>query len=558
MGGSVGGSHGARSGQLAIAESSNAATVMGAVCTHRCGRKYLGAYAVQNRSIIGIGILILILILPRLLLLLLLLLIFVTHLPPATLFQHKHLLPTMAANTASAATTPTSPVAFAHQQQQIFVSPSTNRRQSVRPGPRTDAATVPASATSAAPAAAGTNGISGSPSSASSSPNILDPPPGLSYAEFVAQWHDPHIARWLTDNKCAQYIQAFRDNDIRGDIILELDMDTLKEIGLVSVGDRTRIRNAIKLLRQRCQRPSTGPTLLLNGSPNDVKFSSAAGLKLNGDAATATVQRSDRVLSNRRSWSIVDSSPSDLPLCRSKMSVPGTSPASSAVAAATPKAPTQPVALPHLASPNHLPSVRSHASPNPHAVPNIPPAPKGPPPMPPGGSKNAPLDCRYPPRHFGALELLHRTVPLHPHGRAIPCRPNHPHPPLPGPKSTASREASHLATSQVAPLQRVPRPPNPRGVRSPVIAHHQKQSSFGSATRERPAGRLGAGGATTPIPYAANAGMGIVPQRSHARPGELYKRLRHGLVRAQLWVQRWPWTVSTTWAECTFDDDHRL
>ena len=415
----------------------------------------------------------------------------------------------MAANPAyppsssSAATTPTSPVAFAHQQQQNFVSPSTNRRHSVRPGARTDAATVPAPATTAA--AAGPNGIGGS--SSSSSPNILDPPPGASYAEFVAQWHDAHIARWLTDNKCAQYIQAFRDNDIRGDIILELDMNTLKEIGLISVGDRTRIRNAIKLLRQRCQRPSTGPTLLLNGSPNDVKFSSGASLKLNGDAPKTsvhvhdptdsypTVARGHRRLESVRPppLQIGNVRPMDLPRLERSSGSNSQGPDSARVPT-TPRVPQQPS---HGATPRVS---------NAHGAPNIPPAPRGPPPMPPpGGSKTAPR-LLPPSAHRGARTPTQDSTPPPP-WTSDPLPPQPPASPWSSKPYGLPRGITpgNIAGGSFARTV----PPNTRGVRSPVIAH-QKQSSFGSAPLA--AGRLGGSGPTATHPYAANVGMGVVTQ----------------------------------------------
>ena len=409
----------------------------------------------------------------------------------------------MAANyppsSSSAATTPTSPVAFAHQQQQNFVSPSTNRRHSVRPGARTDAATVPAPAT--ATTAAGPNGISGS--SSSSSPNILDPPPGSSYAEFVAQWHDAHIARWLTDNRCAQYIQAFRDNDIRGDIILELDMNTLKEIGLISVGDRTRIRNAIKLLRQRCQRPSTGPTLLLNGSPNDVKFSSGASLKLNGDSPKTsvnvrdptdsypTVARGHRRLESIRPPPLQIGNVRSMDLPRLERGSGSTSQGpDSARVPTTPRVPQQP------------PPRVSNA----HGAPIIPQAPRGPAPMPPGGSKTAPRLQVPPSAHRSARTPTQDSTPPPP-WTSDPLPPQ-PQPPV-SPWSKSYGLPRGITPGNIAGGSFAARtaPPNSRGVRSPVIAH-QKQSSFGSAPLV--AGRLGGG--TNAHPYAANVGMGIVAQ----------------------------------------------
>ncbi|KAJ7632660.1 ste11-like protein, partial [Roridomyces roridus] len=79
----------------------------------------------------------------------------------------------------------------------------------------------------------------------------FDAPPNTSYAEFIRTWTDAHVARWLTDIKCANHAATFRANDIRGDILLELDQTTLQEMGVSSIGDRLRILNAVKSLRQR-------------------------------------------------------------------------------------------------------------------------------------------------------------------------------------------------------------------------------------------------------------------------------------------------------------------
>ncbi|EMD38387.1 hypothetical protein CERSUDRAFT_113546 [Gelatoporia subvermispora B] len=80
----------------------------------------------------------------------------------------------------------------------------------------------------------------------------LDPPPAMSYSEFLRTWSDAHVARWLSDIKCGHHATTFRSNDIRGDVLLELDQVTLKEMGMHSVGDRLRILNAVKGLRQKC------------------------------------------------------------------------------------------------------------------------------------------------------------------------------------------------------------------------------------------------------------------------------------------------------------------
>ncbi|KAF8077912.1 ste11-like protein [Lyophyllum atratum] len=85
----------------------------------------------------------------------------------------------------------------------------------------------------------------------SQSSGLLDPPPGVQYTEFIRTWSDSHVARWLADIKCGNHATTFKANDIRGDILLELDQQTLKEMGVSSIGDRLRIVNAVKALRQR-------------------------------------------------------------------------------------------------------------------------------------------------------------------------------------------------------------------------------------------------------------------------------------------------------------------
>lgn len=81
--------------------------------------------------------------------------------------------------------------------------------------------------------------------------NLMDPPPGVNYADFMKTWTDHHVARWLTDISCGNQAVVFKDNDIRGDVLLELDQVALKEMGISSIGDRLRILNAVKVLRQR-------------------------------------------------------------------------------------------------------------------------------------------------------------------------------------------------------------------------------------------------------------------------------------------------------------------
>ncbi|KAF9464737.1 hypothetical protein BDZ94DRAFT_1190676 [Collybia nuda] len=94
---------------------------------------------------------------------------------------------------------------------------------------------------------------------------FLEPPPGVQWIEFIRTWSDNHVARWLLDIKCGNLASMFKANDIRGDVILELDQVTLKEMGVSSIGDRLRIVNAVKALRQRSSSRSVStPTIEVN------------------------------------------------------------------------------------------------------------------------------------------------------------------------------------------------------------------------------------------------------------------------------------------------------
>ncbi|KAF9780478.1 Pkinase-domain-containing protein [Thelephora terrestris] len=81
--------------------------------------------------------------------------------------------------------------------------------------------------------------------------DILEPPPGVTFLELVRTWTDSDVARWLSENKVGHLANAFKTNDIRSDVILDLNQESLKEMGIKSVGERIRVLNAVKALRQR-------------------------------------------------------------------------------------------------------------------------------------------------------------------------------------------------------------------------------------------------------------------------------------------------------------------
>ncbi|KAG7092497.1 hypothetical protein E1B28_008848 [Marasmius oreades] len=98
--------------------------------------------------------------------------------------------------------------------------------------------------------------------------SVLEAPAGMIYREFIRTWSDMHVARWLADIKCSSHATTFRQNDIRGDILLELDQTILQEMGVTSIGDRLRILNAVKVLRQKCQTSRSPSTPSADPSPS--------------------------------------------------------------------------------------------------------------------------------------------------------------------------------------------------------------------------------------------------------------------------------------------------
>ncbi|CAE6534159.1 unnamed protein product [Rhizoctonia solani] len=189
--------------------------------------------------------------------------------------------------------------------------------------------------------------------------SILEPPPGVSYADFVRGWSDEQVALWLSSLGCGHQAATFSENDIRGNVILDLDQHALKEMEIAGVGDRIKILNAIKSLRQQCSK-GVGPTprVLLNGGStsrvtsqyevaNGVQRSSSFRHTANGSDGN----RDDSITAARRSsggrrldggrpppLNITQSTTRDLPQLSANIA---TSPGLS-IGATTPRPTTQP------------------------------------------------------------------------------------------------------------------------------------------------------------------------------------------------------------------------
>ncbi|PPQ86844.1 hypothetical protein CVT25_012563 [Psilocybe cyanescens] len=208
-----------------------------------------------------------------------------------------------------------------------------------------------------------------------------EPPAGMSYATFLRTWTDDSVAKWLSEIKCGCHEEAFKANDIRGDVLLELDQITLKEMGISSIGDRLRILNAVKALRQRVANKFVPPAS--NHKPSHSIDADAKGISDKSDGAGS--RQGNRRLENVRPAPLQlngSAGRGDLPVISREQ------PPDSARSTVT--LPIRPLPHPTVSTPPsntqlNTPSSSAHSStpglrPN---LPPLPPPPRGQPPLPP-------------------------------------------------------------------------------------------------------------------------------------------------------------------------------
>lgn len=116
----------------------------------------------------------------------------------------------------------------------------------------------------ATPSSAGSNGAAAfAQLTAPAAPLITASMGGLALEE-VKQWGDAQVHAWLASNRLSQYGPVFARNDIIGEVLLDVDQNALKEMGILAIGDRIRIFTAIKSLKKRCtETAQTNRTALL-------------------------------------------------------------------------------------------------------------------------------------------------------------------------------------------------------------------------------------------------------------------------------------------------------
>ncbi|KAG5727994.1 Protein kinase byr2 [Termitomyces sp. T112] len=319
---------------------------------------------------------------------------------------------------------------------------------------------------------------------------LLEPPPGIQYMDFIRTWSDTHVSRWLTDIKCGSHAPAFKANDIRGDVLLELDQQTLKEMGVTSIGDRLRIVNAVKALRLKSSsRSSTtsqtarsrlesgnearttplhdkGTTDRTDTAPNRPANRNArpAPLQLNQNAGRSDLPRLEHDSANRPN-------PSH---CIRPLPLPH------------PPQTTQPVITPNSA---HI--VPAAGRPN---LPPLPPLPQGKPPPPP---------ARQPARPSGAQGLSGRRTPTQDpttYGTALPTAPQNRD--LLTPSSATNWTGYHLPADP-RPGNLGGKPPPPRSTSPLPPGRSRSGLPVGASPPNKLLPRPSAG--TNPHPYATQS-----------------------------------------------------
>eukprot|EP00128_Syssomonas_multiformis_P000474 Colp12_sorted_trinity150504_noHs@18042 len=82
--------------------------------------------------------------------------------------------------------------------------------------------------------------------------------------ETVLMWSVAQVREWIEANGFAEFAGLFEENDINGELLLQLDHDTLKSMGIVSAGKRMQLLRAVALAARLSSR-ATSP--VPTGSP---------------------------------------------------------------------------------------------------------------------------------------------------------------------------------------------------------------------------------------------------------------------------------------------------
>lgn len=66
----------------------------------------------------------------------------------------------------------------------------------------------------------------------------------------VTEWEDPQVSNWLASLSLGNLAASFKDQGITGDVLVQLDNEALKELGVDSVGQRLALLGGIYRLKE--------------------------------------------------------------------------------------------------------------------------------------------------------------------------------------------------------------------------------------------------------------------------------------------------------------------
>ncbi|OJD35955.1 ste ste11 protein kinase [Diplodia corticola] len=121
--------------------------------------------------------------------------------------------------------------------------------------------------------------------------------------DSVKNWDEDRVGEWLKTINCAQYIQLFKENNINGEVLMEMDQSQLKEMGIKKIGDRVRIGSQAKLFRnkeyRKSKRNSNRESLAILDSASYTPPSSGSPRPLHSARGAPTTSRPDKRMSRQ-------------------------------------------------------------------------------------------------------------------------------------------------------------------------------------------------------------------------------------------------------------------
>lgn len=90
---------------------------------------------------------------------------------------------------------------------------------------------------------------------------VADPLSGEFDCSSARSWTVNEVGQWLTRQGFSSFAENFRQHDVSGAELLNLDASDYAELGIAQVGVRKRLQEAVATLRARMLQVTTWPSL---------------------------------------------------------------------------------------------------------------------------------------------------------------------------------------------------------------------------------------------------------------------------------------------------------